>query len=270
MTSRDRPRTAAPSRQAELSRFLTARRARLSPDDVGLPGRGRRRTPGLRREEVSLLAGVSLTWYTWLEQGRDINASTSVVSAIARALRLDDAERAYLFQLLGQQPPRTEAAPDTARLSAIVEAWMPLPAMVKDRYWNIVAANASVPEYLGFGPAGDNLLVRFFTDDSCRRRYLHGDALARDTVARFRGEVVDHLGDPRLGDLIDTLCRSGAEFARLWEDHEVSGPVPYRAKHIRHDTGELTFDVQEWNLAEGDLHLILHMPAPKGVPAPPA
>src|SRR5947209_20590208 len=105
------PGTGATSR-TELSDFLKSRRARISPETVGLPPGRRRRTPGLRREEVADLAGVGLTWYTWLEQGRDIRVSPEVLSAIARALRLEPAERAHLFRLAGHAPPVVEPAAD--------------------------------------------------------------------------------------------------------------------------------------------------------------
>src|SRR5947209_14323459 len=131
----DYPGTAATTR-AELSEFLKSRRARLSPATVGLPLGRRRRTPGLRREEVADLAGVGLTWYTWLEQGRDIRVSGEVLTAIARALQLEPAERAHLFRLAGHPPPTPESGTDAAvspRLCRVLDAWDPYPAHITGR-----------------------------------------------------------------------------------------------------------------------------------------
>src|SRR3981189_2830774 len=124
-----------PTSQSELSQFLKSRRARISPTTLGLPNGRRRRTPGLRREEVAELAGVGLTWYTWLEQGRDIRVSAQVLSAIARALQLEPAERSHLFRLAGHAPPATESvrAELSPRLRRVLDSWDPYPAHVTGR-----------------------------------------------------------------------------------------------------------------------------------------
>ncbi|HJZ03367.1 MAG TPA: helix-turn-helix transcriptional regulator, partial [Streptosporangiaceae bacterium] len=133
-------------RRAELGKFLKARRARLSPGDFDMPAGSRRRTPGLRREEVALLAGVGVTWYTWLEQGREINASTQVLDAVARTLRLDRVEREHLYRLAEATPLRTEcshqAVPDTIR--EIVHSLDPLPAsLINSRLDHLLTNKAS-------------------------------------------------------------------------------------------------------------------------------
>src|SRR5206468_8868135 len=129
--------------RAELGDFLKSRRARISPATVGLPNRSRRRTPGLRREEVADLAGVGLTWYTWLEQGRDIRVSVEVLSGIARALQLEPAERAHLFRLAGHAPPATETATAviSPRLQRVLDHWDPFPAHVAGRRRDVLAWN---------------------------------------------------------------------------------------------------------------------------------
>ena len=136
----DSARRAGERRRAELGEFLKARRARLSPGDFGMPQGSRRRTPGLRREEVALLAGVGVTWYTWLEQGRQINASTQVLDAVARTLRLDRVEREHLYRLAEATPLRTEcsrqAVPDTIR--EIVDSLDPLPASLINSRFDIL------------------------------------------------------------------------------------------------------------------------------------
>src|ERR1700688_4352958 len=139
-------RRAGEQRRAELGRFLRARRARLSPGDFGMPRGSRRRTPGLRREEVASLAGVGVTWYTWLEQGRQINASTQVLDAVARTLRLDRAAREHLYRLAEATPLRTECerktVPETIR--EIVHSLDPLPAsLINSRFDHLLSNNAS-------------------------------------------------------------------------------------------------------------------------------
>ncbi|WP_078598857.1 helix-turn-helix transcriptional regulator [Streptomyces davaonensis] len=251
----------------ELSHFLRTRRMRLSPAEVGLSASGRRRTPGLRREEVAVLAGVGTSWYTWLEQGRDINVSESVLGAISGALRLNPAEEIYLYRLAGLKTPdvdqRADSGPaDPERLAEIVNHWFPNPALVRDRSWNILAANSAVPEFLGFPGPGGNILVEFFTDPTCRKRYAHADALARSTVARFRADVADCFGRPEVERILDELNDRSPEFAELWGGHEVLEPATSRTKEISHDSaGVLSFDVHEWELAaDHEVQLVLHMP----------
>ena len=141
-------RRAGERRRAELGKFLKARRARLSPGDFGTPPGSRRRTPGLRREEVALLAGVGVTWYTWLEQGRQINASTQVLDAVARTLRLDRAEREHLYRLAEATPLRTActrlAVPDTIR--EIVHSLEPLPASLVNSRFDVLLSNSASEE----------------------------------------------------------------------------------------------------------------------------
>src|SRR5213596_2836516 len=129
--------------RAELGEFLKSRRARISPASVGLRNGSRRRTPGLRREELADLAGVGLTWYTWLEQGRDIHASPQVLAAIARALQLEPAERSHLFRLAGHAPPALEpaSASISPRLRRVLDAWDPFPAHVAGRRRDLLAWN---------------------------------------------------------------------------------------------------------------------------------
>lgn len=240
---------------------------RLSPREVGLGASGRRRTPGLRREEVAVLAGVGTSWYTWLEQGRDINVSESVLGAISGALRLNPAEEIYLHRLAGVKTPDVEqragsGPDDPQRLAEIVNHWFPNPALVRDRCWNILAANSAVPEFLGFSGAGGNILVEFFTDETCRRRYTCADALARSTVARFRADVADCFGRPEVERVLDELNERSPQFDELWSSHEVLEPMKSRTKELAHDeVGALSFDVHEWELAaDHEVQLVLHMP----------
>lgn len=168
-------------RRAGLREFLRSRRARLSPVDVGLAPGGRRRTPGLRREEVATLAGVGVSWYTWLEQGRDISASASVLDAVSAALRLSESERAHLHLLAGASPPvggDVDDSPVPPELLQLVAAWAPRPAMLQDRYWNLLAINSGTREVFGYSSADHNCLISFFTNERYRGAYVEWSAAA--------------------------------------------------------------------------------------------
>ncbi|WP_282106548.1 MULTISPECIES: helix-turn-helix domain-containing protein [unclassified Crossiella] len=161
-------------RHGELRDFLRSRRARLTPADVGLPATARRRTPGLRREEVAVLAGVGVTWYTWLEQGRDISVSAENLDAIAGALRLAEPERAHLYRLAGLNPPESAAgtaAADPAQ-QRLLDGWLPNPSYLLDRHWNFLALNTAARRVFDYRPGrAHNCLITFFTSADCRVRW---------------------------------------------------------------------------------------------------
>ncbi|QKG27342.1 helix-turn-helix transcriptional regulator [Actinomadura verrucosospora] len=260
------PASAPGRRRDELRDFLRTRRARLTPADVGMPDAGRRRTPGLRREEVAVLAGVGVSWYTWLEQGRDIKVSGEVLDAIARALRLDAAEREHLYLLAGLNPPRAEAGPAvpiTPELQRVLDAWSPRPAYVRDRYWNFIAINDAARAVFGFGDVDHNCLVSFFTNVRYRDMHTHWAEAAPGVVARFRGDAARYPDDPEFGRIADDMIAASAEFAGLWERHEVSGATQ-AVKGVRHpEAGELVFEGTLLPLADRPgQHLVLHNPRP--------
>ena len=236
------------NRRDELRDFLRTRRARLTPADVGMPEAGRRRTPGLRREEVAVLAGVGVSWYTWLEQGRDIKVSGAVLDAIARALRLDGAEREHLYLLSGLNPPvvRTETAPVAPELRRLLDAWSPRPAYVRDRYWNFVAVNDAARAVFGFGEHDHNCLVSFFTNGRYRASHLHWESAANGVVARFRADAARDPDDPEYGRIAEDLKMISPEFAELWARHEVGGEH-HVIKAVRHpEVGELVFEASQF------------------------
>lgn len=213
-------------RRSELTDFLRNRRAQVTPGDVGLPANGRRRTPGLRREEVAQLAGVGLSWYTWLEQGRDIKPSAAVLDALARVLRLDTAERAHLFHLARVELPlpaegyTREAPPE---LAAVVDALVPNPAYLLGPRADVLGWNAGATAMLGTpttAPDGrPNLLWWLFTGgglDHEQRR-----STARNTLARFRAEHARRMGDPDFAALIEALEEASPTFREWWPRHEV-------------------------------------------------
>ena len=215
-------------RRAELGEFLKARRARLSPADFGMPPGSRRRTPGLRREEVALLAGVGVTWYTWLEQGREINASTQVLDAVATTLRLDRVEREHLYRLAEATPLRTECSrqviPDTIR--EIVHSLDPLPAsLINSRFDHLLSNNASEDlfwDWHSLPCIHKNSLWCCVTEPAARGHLVEYDAHIRYLVARLRSAYSRHIGDPDWEEDLRRLASLSREFAELWARHEVA------------------------------------------------
>jgi PAS domain-containing protein len=246
----DRPRgTNGDRRRAELADFLRPKRASLQPEDVGLPDGGRRRTPGLRREEVSLLAGVGTTWYTWLEQGRDVRASLDVLEAVSRALRLTPAERAHVI-LLGRgeeappcKPPVEEVSPT---LRQLVENTGPGPVYLLGRRWDYLAWNTAFERVFGWEPGPEPLSrnhVWAWFMDPARRKLCANDwgNSARLLVAKFRADSARHIGDPAFEELISALESSSPEFRKLWKRHEVAGSGEGRKELNRSLVGRLSF-----------------------------
>ena len=245
---------ASAQRRSELAEFLRTRRARITPDDVGLPPGGRRRTPGLRREEVAGLAGVGVTWYTWLEQGRDIRVSEQVLEAVARALRLDRHERAYLFTLAGSTPPASvqEHAVDAATLR-VLDAVDPWPAAVQSARSDVLAYNRGYAKLIGdldaLPPMERNTLWLTFTDPDWRQAVVEWESLARRAVSRFRALWPAHAGDPSWQSLLNRLIAASPDFARMWKSHDVSEAV-VEFKQIRNpEVGLMRFDISTTWLA---------------------
>jgi transcriptional regulator with XRE-family HTH domain len=246
--NRGAPSVDGEPRRAELADFLRNRREAIRPEDVGLPGGGRRRTPGLRREEVAQLAGVGTTWYTWLEQGRDVRASAPVLESIAGALQLTPAERAHLV-LLGrgeQVPVRGPKETIHPTVRKLVESLDPNPACIIGRRYDFLVWNDAHSAVFGDPsemPDGRrNLLWSMFMDPE--RRTLHEDwkTGARRLVARFRAQAARHVGDPDYEDLIAALQESSPEFRGWWELHEVASSGVGR-KVLKHpEAGKLVFE----------------------------
>ncbi|GAA3111760.1 helix-turn-helix transcriptional regulator [Nonomuraea salmonea] len=216
--------SASQHRREQLKEFLRARREALAPTDVGLPAAGRRRTPGLRREEVAVLAGVGVSWYTWLEQGRDIKVSGAVLDAVARALLLDEAERTHLYVLAGLNPPDPAGqpgAPVNDQLRAVLDAWMPNPAHVLDRHYGLVAMNDASRRVFGFDEDVSNCMVAFFTHPIYRGRFTAWDEFAPDMVADFRASAARYPDDPVFEEIAGGLRAVSPEFAALWARSDV-------------------------------------------------
>ncbi|MEU5845736.1 helix-turn-helix transcriptional regulator [Saccharopolyspora shandongensis] len=253
-------------RLAELRAFLRSRRERLTPADVGLPDAGRRRTPGLRREEVAVLAGVGVSWYTWLEQGRDIKVSDDVLDAVVRALLLDEAERDHLYRLAGLNPPQRTAAPSapvSPQMQGLLDAWAPRPGYIRDRHWNFTAVNDAARVVFGYGETDHNCLVSFFTNARYRAVHRHWDATAPAVVAGFRADAARYPDDPEFDRIAADLAEVSGEFAALWARHDAAEHTS-AVKAVDHpDAGLMVFDATSLPLPEHPgHHLILHNPQP--------
>jgi transcriptional regulator with XRE-family HTH domain len=254
-------------RRAELGEFLKARRARLSPGDFGMAPGSRRRTPGLRREEVALLAGVGVTWYTWLEQGRQINASTQVLDAVASTLRLDRAEREHLYRLAEATPLRTECAgravPDAIR--EIVDSLDPLPASLLNGRHDMLMSNSASEELFWewhtMPCVHKNTLWCCITEPTARGKFPEYEAHIRYLVARMRSAYSRHIGDPDWEEDIRRLASLSREFADLWARHEVADPEPRTLTYLHPEAGTLCLAVSELQVpAMPEARIVVYTP----------
>lgn len=214
--------TTSPTKRADLAAFLRDRRGRVSPADVGLPNSARRRTPGLRREEVALLAGVGASWYTYLEQGRDIQVSEALLERLSGALRLGAAERSYLFELAQGRSPRplVGAEPSVSpALARTIEAHRH-PATVTTLRWDVVAMNEPALRLWG-DRRGTNALRTMFLGAVPPSVTPERQAHARNLVARFRMEAARASAYERFQEIADELMEKSAEFRQLWTQHDL-------------------------------------------------
>lgn len=215
-------------RLQELGDFLRTRRTRLTPEAVGLPRGSRRKTPGLRRAEVAQLVGVSVDWYTWLEQGRPITPSTQVLERLVQVLCLDVNERNHLFLLAQQQPPppllqETEIV--SPALQHFLDQFGARPAFVSGRRWDILAWNDAADALYGdhsrMTSRERNTIWGIFTNPLARQFIVNWESDARHLLAQFRNSCARHPGDPRLTELIQDLMLASPEFRAWWPDHEI-------------------------------------------------
>jgi transcriptional regulator with XRE-family HTH domain len=257
----------------ELARFLRARRERLSPAEAGFPVAGRRRTPGLRREELALIVGVSASWYTWLEQGRTITVSAQVVESLARALRLTAAERAHLFILARGELPVT-STPSTATVTIdaatqqVLDAVSPSPAYVVNAQWQVVAWNTiACRVFVDFATLTGrerNLLWLLFTHPTLRDRYEDWERIARHMLALFRVSTARFVGAGWYRELLGALWDASEEFRAWWSRYELADS-PREAKVIHHPVvGRLVFYPNPLQVAHAsDTWMLVHTPAPE-------
>ena len=261
-------------RRRELGAFLRSRRARLRPAEVGLADWGVRRVPGLRREEVAQLANVGLTWYTWLEQGRQARPSASVLTAIADALRLDAHEREHLFALArdpedqaGGRDGHTGAlAPAGPGLDKLVQGFEPAPAYAISARFDVLAHNRAARLLFGNldpGPSGPaNLMHLGFTDPRWRTLVADWEQEAARHVAMYRAAMSIHLDDPAWTALHTRLAQLSPDFARFWASSDVAGPER-RLKRFRHPSaGPLTLHSTSLLMADDPMiRIVILQPA---------
>lgn len=239
-------------RRAELGAFLRSRRARLRPEELGLPAHGgRRRVPGLRREELAQLAGVSVDHYVRLEQGRTLHFSAAVLDSVARALRLDEVEREHLYRLARPWPrdaaPEPEPVPGPRRvrpgLRRLLEAADGTPAYIIGRSSDVLAWNRSAAALLtDFGalpPDRRNLARLVFLDEGMRRLYADWHGRARDVIAFLRLDAGRHPGDPRTAAVVEELSAASEEFRTMWAEHRVKDKTHGRYRYRHPVVGEL-------------------------------
>jgi transcriptional regulator with XRE-family HTH domain len=251
-------------RRIELTHFLRTRRAALSPADVGLRSADGRTRPGLRREEVAVLAGVSASWYGWLEQGRPIRVSGGILDAISRALRLTELERVHLYRLAEANPPTPtpNAGPlDTEFFQRMVDTQRLGPACVIDRYWDVLAANEQAARILQLGREGnENFLIGLFTG-SHGHQYVDLPRTARQMTARFRLQASYFADDQRYEQMADQLAADSTPFAELWGRHEVEEFVPTTVELNDPDQGPVSFTLVTMDLDEASsVRLLVYLP----------
>jgi transcriptional regulator with XRE-family HTH domain len=255
-------------RRAQLGQFLRARRARLRPADVGLRDEGRRRTPGLRREEVAQLSGVGVTWYTWLEQGRNIAPSAQVVDALARALLLDEDQHRHLRELadLATGGPAADTGPALPRLQRLVDAALPSPASVYDAHFDYVVWNRAYT-LIRHDPAAlpdgrRNLLWMMFTDTTNRSRMAHWEPAARAVLSQFRAAVGRRPDDPRYAEIIAGLSAASPEFRDWWAQYPVRSFRPAVIGIDHPAAGRIGLELYQLRPVEHpDLLLVVQVPA---------
>ncbi|MFF7729923.1 helix-turn-helix transcriptional regulator [Streptomyces sp. NPDC008001] len=238
--------TADDVRRGELAAFLRSRRERVSPEQAGLPRGPRRRTPGLRREEVAHLAAVGVTWYTWLEQARDIKVSPQVLDAVARALQLDRSERSHLFALANtvDPVPETECPGVSADLRMMLERLEPFPACIQNSRYDILAYNRTYNALmcdLDKLPAEErNCMWLAFTNEEVRATFVDREETIRAMAAKFRAAMAEHLAEPAWEQLLARLLAASPEFRMIWARHEVAPITYYRTRTLWHaEAGDL-------------------------------
>jgi transcriptional regulator with XRE-family HTH domain len=251
-----------------LATYLKDRRTKLDPAAFGF-ALERRRTPGLRREEVAQRANISPTWYTWLEQGRGGAPSADVLDRISRALMLTDVEREHLFLLGLGRPPEVRYQKNegvTPRLQRVLDALEPSPALIRTAIWDVVAWNRSatvmLTDYGSLPPDQRNILRFIFLDPQVRAAQYDWESVARFVVGAFRVDAARAGAAAAVESLIDELCRLSPEFKAMWRDNDVRSHGE-GVKHIRHPVlGPLAFEYSAFAVdGRSDLSMVVYNPA---------
>lgn len=258
-------------RRKELADFLRTRRGRLSPTNVGLPPGVRRKTTGLRREEVAQLASVGVTWYTWLEQGRDIHVSSQILESLAQVLLMNADEKAHLFSLANQPlvpPPPIQQEMVSPLLRRFLDQLGPSPAYITGRRWDLLAWNQAACQVLGnFSaqpPEHRNIVWFVFTNQEFRRRAMDWEGIAQRVLAQFRASSGRTPGDPWFTTLIEALKEASPEFRLWWPRHEVKGRQDGRKEIIHPSVGHLVFETTTLQVSEtSNLQIGVYLTSPE-------
>ena len=254
-----------------LGTYLKDRRIRLDPVALGYPA-ARRRTPGLRREEVAQRANVSPTWYTFLEQGRGGPPSTEALERIARALMLSSVEREHLFLLAQNRPPEVryqESEGVNPRLQRVLDAFESSPALVRTATWDVIAWNRAatkvLTDYSALAPSQRNVLRMMFLEPQVRAAQLDWESVARSMVAVFRADAARAGASARMAALAGELSAASPEFAAMWRDNDVSS-LGEGVKQLRHpQAGMLAFEYSSFAVdGRPDLGMVIFNPATPG------
>ena len=255
-------------RRRELAVFLRNRRERIAPQQVGLPPGGRRRTSGLRREEVAQLAGIGVTWYTWLEQGRDIVVSDSVLEAIARTLLLEPQERSHLFTLAGAQPPalQYECPVVTPAMRVLLEKMDPFPVGIQSPRYDLLAYNRTYARMIDdleqIPPDERNTLWLSFTHPAWRVGLVDWEDAVSRMVAQYRAAMAEHVGEPGWKSLLKRLRAVSPEFVEVWERHEVRAPENHTKRFLNPLVGLMQFHhTHLWLGPQHGTRMVSYVPA---------
>ncbi|UFS59128.1 helix-turn-helix domain-containing protein [Subtercola endophyticus] len=253
-------------RQNQLGEYLRARRELVTPEQAGIPVLGMRRVPGLRREEVAMLSGISAEYYLRLEQGRDRNPSMQVLESIARVLQLEGDTRDYLLTLGAARPrqarrrPRKETVSPT--IARLVDS-MQVPTFVEGRYLDVLAANALASALSPRLVVGRNRLLDFFLEPAEQELYTDWEPATRNLVAGFRQSMGTDTDDPRFVELVGELSIASPRFRQLWARHEVASRKGAPVRFTHPQVGELTLDREKLAISGADgLVLVIHHPEP--------
>ena len=257
------------TRENRLGTYLKDRRVKLDPAALGFPAE-RRRTPGLRREEVAQRANISPTWYTSLEQGRGGAPSADVLDRIARALMLTDVEREHLFLLGLGRPPEARYRKSegvTPRLQRVLDALDPCPALIRTAIWDVVAWNRAssvmLIDYGSLPPDQRNILRYIFLDPRARSAQYDWESVARFALGSFRVDAARAGATAEVDSLVEDLCRLSPEFRAMWRENDVRGVHGEAVKHIRHPAlGPLAFEYSAFAVdGRPDLAMVVYNPA---------
>lgn len=255
------------ARLKELAAFVKSRREALSPEILAVPDNRKRRVKGLRREEIAELAGISTDWYAWIEQGRDLNLSTTTLENLACALQLDALEKVHLFKLAGHAAGVMDLVPDTqvrTSVQQLLDNMPDTPAYILDSFWNIKAWNKAACELFGdferFPVERRNMVRLTFAEPSHQRLFCDLNETTKCTLAHFRADSAENTGTPEWQQLVEDLLQTSLEFARLWPLNSVSWPNTWIKTMLHPKLGKTTYHTLDLELSQpAKLRLITYL-----------